>query len=463
MAEETMGVTRSGDILPRDRKIQSGGLRRIGFPLHGSDWLPWIAVVLAGCIHLLFLASLSNGLLVRLGGGMLNPLFNDAMHRLGQGCDFFAVYQAGHNLLNGVNIYVYSTANQVVPYAYPFRYLPIMAMTVGVLTNVFAPMTAYWIWVGVNEALLFGNIALAASLAPDRKSRLWIAAMWLCFFPFYLEMYMGQFSFVMATLLMLMGYALVKDHRRLFGYAWIASALWKLSSLIISPLLIRLRRYRELILCFVLILLLSAPYFLFMPGTLETFLAENLQSTGSRFSFHAGNLGFQALVKDVFARIWRRLIGVPWTAGAARAWTLSVAGSITALSLWATFKRTGLRPLSGLAIWVSSYFLIYQDVWEHHYVMILPILVLLYLQNRHEREPIVPQGTLVLIFIVLAMPTPFVLIDVPGLACCEDPQPFWAWWQSLIYHAWKSVPVLLLWALLIVRAFVGMDRHISRQ
>jgi hypothetical protein len=44
------------------------------------------AVVLATgvVLHLLFLVSLRTG--------RLNPLFNDAMHRFGPGCDIFSVY-----------------------------------------------------------------------------------------------------------------------------------------------------------------------------------------------------------------------------------------------------------------------------------------------------------------------------------------------------------------------------------
>ena len=429
---------------------------RLGLYVRAS--LPLVAVALACSVHVLFLVSLSTWMPERLGSGLLNSLFNDAVHRLGQGSDFFAVYQAGHNLLNGIDIYAADVTSPAVPYSYPFRYLPIMAATLGVVANALTPMTAYWVWVGINEILLLVSIALTASLGPNRRTRLWTTAMWLAFSPFYLELYMGQFSFAMATLFVLMGYALLRGRPQLMSFAWIASVLWKLNSLIITPLLIRLRSYRALLLCVGLILLLSLPYFMLMPGTLRPFLKANLGGAGTQFSFHAGNLGFQALTKDVLARVWRRLIGTSWTVEAAQGIALLVVGTVVALSLWATFRRDGLMPLPSLAMWITSYFLIYQDVWEHHYVMLLPALVLLYLYSCLQRESAVPRWMLIWVFVMVAIPTPFVFIDAQGLAYSEDPQPLWAWWQSLIYHSWKSVPTLLLWAALVGRG-IARTRH----
>ncbi|MGE3983106.1 MAG: hypothetical protein AB7G38_02980, partial [Dehalococcoidia bacterium] len=87
-------------------------------------------------LALLFAAAVAVHVvgLISLLTGWLDPLFNDAVNRLGQGADFFAVYGAGHNLLDGKS--VYAPAEGGVPYAYPFRYLPSVGYSLGALFNI---------------------------------------------------------------------------------------------------------------------------------------------------------------------------------------------------------------------------------------------------------------------------------------------------------------------------------------
>jgi len=89
-------------------------------------------VIVAGVlIHFCMLLSLQ--------WGFLNPLFDDAVHRSGQGADFYSVVQAGHNLLDGVSIYSTKPVEQIVPYYNPYRYHPFVAYTVGVLSAAVRP------------------------------------------------------------------------------------------------------------------------------------------------------------------------------------------------------------------------------------------------------------------------------------------------------------------------------------
>ena len=77
--------------------------------------MSWGFLTIAIVIHLNFILSLSSG--------MLNWLFYDTKYLVGQGADFFSYYQAGHNVLNGLDPYTIP-ADLAVPYLYPFRYLP---------------------------------------------------------------------------------------------------------------------------------------------------------------------------------------------------------------------------------------------------------------------------------------------------------------------------------------------------
>jgi hypothetical protein len=95
---------------------------------------------------------------------------------------------------------------------------------------------------------------------------------------------------------------------------------------------------------------------------------------------------------------------------------------------------------------MTAYFLIYHHVWEHHYVMLLPVLVALLMQEQ-ARGP--GKGALLwMLYALLALPTPFYAIDPQGqvafLAAMRI-TPIRPLWQDLWYHGSKALPALVLW------------------
>ena len=87
---------------------------------------------------------------------------------------------------------------------------------------------------------------------------------------------------------------------------------------------------------------------------------------------------------------------------------------------------------------MTTYFLAYKDVWEHHYVFLLPVLIALYLRNSDLR--------LLCIYVALALPTPFVFFDIqPGVYGPIDPERTWDAAMSVIYRSAKLAPTVALW------------------
>ncbi|MBN1935596.1 MAG: hypothetical protein JW934_13090 [Anaerolineae bacterium] len=384
-------------------------------------------------IHLTMLASWRTG--------FLNRLFFDATVTHGhRGWDLYALYQAGHNVLTGHSVYQSdgTQIDMVIPdgtYT-PFRYLPVSAYTVGVLLNLVSPLWAYRLWVAWIELCLLGCIWLTWRDAPERQ-RVPLTAMWLCYTPFYLELYMGQFSFVQGTLVFAMLTA-----APLFDGAWIASVLWKQNTILFAPLMVRLKRWKTLLLLSGLIALTAGPYFALVPGSLNAFLG-NLRSDPPWFQF--GNLGFRQLVFDAMwsaADTFKLGISPQVYAGVQR--------SVVALFLLIPLSLTVLdrRPDRTLhiSLWITTYFMLYHHVWEHHYVMLLPVLVALTMRFRSR--------WLWIIYLLLALPTPYALIDPSGQVAVLDAMrwtPIRPLWQDLLYHASKAIPALLLYGWLCIR------------
>jgi len=104
-----------------DETIKPGGPFAAANALRAGA--PVTLLLLGIAVHLLFLLSLRFG--------WLNPLFNDTMHRFGPGGDFFSIYAAGVKARAGESVYTIGGHVEAVPYAYAFRYAPLVAYTVG--------------------------------------------------------------------------------------------------------------------------------------------------------------------------------------------------------------------------------------------------------------------------------------------------------------------------------------------
>lgn len=388
---------------------------------------------------------------VSLSQGFLNPLFNDATRRLGQGSDFFAVYHAGEHFRHNESLYVLKEgAFPPYPFAYSYRYLPSVAYTVGAPLSLLSPWVAYWTWLAFNELLLAINLVLTWRSSPTPALRWLCCSMWLLFTPLYLEFYMGQFSFVMASLLFWTGLALATKTPIAGGASWAVSLVVKTNSLVLAPLWLRMRAYRVVVGGLAFAALLNVPYFLLKPGSLGHWL-DNFSGVfgGAPIDTSAGSFGLRnflaaidvlaeqrgGVVLNVLARIAEPPVWAP---------------AIAAVSLVATFAQRRFDPVTSFAVWCTTYFLIYTDVWEHHYVMLLPTLVLLVMRR--------PQFAAIALvtYVLVALPTPYWLFERLERDPAEvrsplwsDPQHAWTALEILVNHLTKVLPTLLLWAVLV--------------
>jgi len=224
-----------------------------------------------------------------------------------------------------------------------------------------------------------------------------------------------------------------------FDLAWVGSVLWKQNTALFLPLMVRLKRWRAILILALLLIASTGPYFLLYPGSLNAFL-RNL--SGEAPWFQLGNLGFRQLVFDA---MWS--VGDVLQAQFSSVLYVRVQQALVVLfiAIPLTLLLLDRRPnvLTHLSLWMTAYFLIYHHVWEHHYVMLLPVMI--GLAMRHE------SWWLCAIYLLVALPTPFYLIDPQGQVAVLDAMrwtPIRPLWQDLWYHASKALPTLLLYGLL---------------
>jgi hypothetical protein len=273
--------------------------------------------------------------------------------------------------------------------------------------------------------------------------------MWLAASPLYLELYMGQVSLWAASAVYWCMYATRRGRPWGEGLAWTGAVLLKPNALILTPVFVRLRRLRTLGAVAVAVAVTSLPYFLLRPGSWAAFLRLNLEGSGIPGSLaHAGNLGLWAALASASAKLaglpLATLSGLADLPGWGRAFVLAGAAAVLAVSLLATVRTSRPDPVALTALWLTTYLLAYRDVWEHHFVFLLPAIVGLYL-NRPSAAWLWP-------YALVALPTPFYLMDVsPGSYGNIDPERTWGLLGSLAYRAPKLLGTIGLWVVLLRR------------
>jgi nitrate reductase NapE component len=442
-------------------------------PEDRRDRTRWLLAT-AIAVHLVFALSLAQGFLV--------PLFFEAVHSGGQAGDFFGIYQAGVNFVEGRSIYArgdgeaYGEAfTPVVPYYYFYRYPPPTAAVFGVVSRLLDPWPAYWIWVALNEVLLVLLAARVLALREGTASRRAVAAaLWFAFTPFYLEQHMGQFSFLMAALIAAVLFPPAREgadareeaearegegapegpEARRGGstggglgwprgatVAWGASlALKSYTALFAIPLALR-RRWRTLAAGAALAAAAVLPYYIARPDDLAYFLRINLQPfQGAGFSGAYGLHTFlRWIAQTAMGEAGLRKIGAGSLDVAVANVPALAATALVFLSALAVTWRTR-APLRDLfCLWVLTFFLGYKEIWEYHYVMLLPVLTVAFLGTGSR--------LVTAVWVLLALPTPLILFPHG-----YDPRAGrWDVVAGFLQFSAKTVPTLVLYVWLWLR------------
>jgi hypothetical protein len=384
-------------------------------------------------------------------------LSNDSVHRPGPGADLFGVYHAALALERGESIYTRVESPPTTPYFFPFRYLPVVAQTIGSLLARLSPHAAYLAWGLVLEAFVLIALVLIVRSARSSAERVAGVSLLCLSSPFFLELHMGQFTFVAALLAMI---AALAGERLLAAEAtprWrvAATRLWKaalaaaaaaLKLFPIAALAVWLKRGRWGVCAAVVaaVVLLNAPYFSSSPGELSAFAAANFQAPQG--GLDTGN--FSPLY---VAYLVARAAGLaPDEAGFLEGAAVFHLG-VLAITVVAVFLSRETRLWAGVATVMLAHFVGYVHVWEHHSSAILVIGLIVWLKRR---ELAVPPGrvwgaAVVACLAVLALPTPFALLETDFDGAQWSAAGGLSTAAGLLLASSKALPLTLLWALLL--------------
>ncbi len=399
----------------------------------------WALLAMALLLHGLMLESLRSG--------RMDFLYNDAVHRKGRAVDFFTVYWGSLQGLEGHSLYQYDLPQGrpgEPPYAYSnFRYFPGFAFSIGRILTLLDPWRSYGLWLALSELLWVAGALWAVRLAgrwgSGAAGQLAVGALWLGYTPGYLELYLGQFTLPLTLAILWLVSLAVRGQERALARGWVASLLWKFATSLYLPVFHRRRAWGAIGFGALAVGLFTVPYFVWHPADLPRFARYFVMGLGAKT--HAGNHGLQALASVFLESVWPpawtwtiRGIEVPLWRGLALLATLGLVG-VAWRRTWVGRDEVGLQ----LCLWTCMYFAISRDVWEHHTLMLLPVLTYLLATQVHRRLGV---G---LAALALALPTPLAALDLP-MPPEVDPEPYWGLAARLAYHACKALPAAwLLW------------------
>jgi len=265
----------------------------------------------------------------------------------GLGLDFFQYYVSGIRLLNGRSIYLDDEIIPWMPRGSYNRYPPLVAAIIGIPFSVLTPWNAYLVWVILTEILIgFMIIATVTRLGWSPLSLI-VASPWLCSSPIFQELRLGQINVLITSGVMAMFLFTMHKRSNLSVVVWGLITGIKLIPVLFFPFLWKTSARTRALGALIVIGAASVLYFLFRPEDLSLFAGWVLNAKG------ANGVGFQTFLINVSGSHW-----LPKVAGCV----------LVLLALQATLK-TDKPSASLLALWISVYFLIYNRIWVHHYVL----------------------------------------------------------------------------------------------
>jgi hypothetical protein len=358
-------------------------------------------------------------------------LHNDCTHRVGQGADFYAVYHGGHNFKLGLSPYLNNHDNKV-PYYYPFRYLPIVAFVQSLLLEI-QPKKLYLYWIILLEHMLFFLIFIISKHIHNKHLRLFAAAALIMNTPYFLELYMGQFTFASMSLLT-MG---ILASGGMITYT--LSILLKIFPIVTVPALIRHRRFWFHIgIALVSLLLLSIPFFLKRPEDWKFFYNMNTKIIEG---MNCGNFSLIYLIHLISGNL-KLLFSIPgWQAFMTIIRVLILIGT-SAIVLLSKDNRISLTTVS----LILAHFLSYAHVWEHHFSAVIIAGILLF-TIQHQKKWAIP--SIIISLLLISLPTSFVLFDKVEYFKAWDPAILWPNYASYLILLQKIFPLFILYGICI--------------
>ena len=254
--------------------------------------------------------------------------------------------------------------------------------------------------------------------------------MWLCFSPIYVELFMGQITLIVALLTFFSLYAETRKKEAQGTFFWTLACLIKQFPYFLTPSILSSGRTRKVIFN---IIIFSIATITFGLGFFINYYLGYARIRSSKVYTHYGNFDLRSVIYEFGTFI---TTSPSWLEKNILWINILLVTVFIGLSIIATIYSRDY--LVSICLFVCSYFIIFSGVWEHHFTLILPFIILLWIRDDSRNKWF-------FIFLFIAIPTPFIILEL-----CKC----WHFPYSLLYRCSKFVPILILFILLLKQAYI---------
>lgn len=399
--------------------------------------------ILFGC--LLVNLMVVSSIVVEKRDSVIMPYFNDTLYRYGPGADFFALYHAGVSVKNNQNPYKY-VDDGITPLYYKYRYLPAFAY-VGQFFTYFQPQVAYGLWVTILELALFGFIIFLFKHRKNEIDFYIVASCLLVSAPYFLEVHMGQFTFLTTVLCIL---SLMSEKIRNKAFFFATSVFIKPYTLLLTPLWLKNKSTRSVALVSILAILVSVPIFILHTEQWQRFYHSNANPVGW---WGAGNFSLMQMLFLLSSHL-----NIEFWAKSHALYTGILRNLILLISLLLVMRRQGSLIVLG-SLLLLAHFVSYPQVWEHHMSAVCCIIAALVISN--ETSKLHKQISMACL-IAMALPTPFYFFN--RMYTTDLDSPFLGWPITYLYILVlsKALPMGVIFVATFVETMKTKVVHVSQ-
>ena len=295
------------------------------------------------------------------------------------------------------------------------------------------PRAAWHAWLLTIELVLLAVVLALGRALVGTALRFAATAILLLSAPYWLELYLGQFTFVATALACLAVLQLRTDGRAGASALLLAAgSLLKVFPLIVLPALVRSRAGRAVAVTVVAVVAgTNLPLFLTESGSADAFWSKNF--LGEPVGLDAGNHGLLYVVYLLGEMAWGGWHLPTWGA-VTILWRVAVLLATTAVVL----KAPKARIETVAALLLIGHFVSYFQVWEHHMsgAVLAGLLLCVGLQRSGCARTL---AVALCATAALALPTPFAVLRPDTSA--------WTLLERLAPPLSKAIPLVLLYAL----------------
>ncbi|OGK29071.1 hypothetical protein A3D06_00510 [Candidatus Roizmanbacteria bacterium RIFCSPHIGHO2_02_FULL_40_9] len=355
-----------------------------------------------------------------------------------QGIDFFQVPNGAYAYLHGGKL-TGELPQGVRPYHYGNTnvYNPFFTLAIGYPLQLLAPLQSFKLWIVFHLCIYLFLYYVFYTYFKTKKNFLLASSIFLISFPHALEIWNGQYHFLLDVGIFFFLLGISKKDAIVNGFTYLLTLLVKPITLLWLPALIIHKRFKTILIGILFFVLLTSIFFI--NGSGNYYITNLIERVKNPLGGPPGIYTLDALLR--YAHFNNDII---------RIMKLTIAGIILFFQFW---KKPNL--FISIFMWTSFYLLFYDFVFEYHYTTIS-----LFLAFGIITEKLFSNRFIKFLSLSYILPTPFFIFHTSQILAHGHYVDNLGWAVLVLF---RIIPIILINIFVIMYTIRHEERKRSRK